>query len=357
MFLFLISIAACGPSGTLITGTENDPTAETDTEGQDTDSTEDTDSTTTATDTATSDTDSDSDSTLVEYDCATIPAQTLGAVQMPSARGYHDVEFHEDGTIFGASDWGGGAILKSDYAGNVSVFNPSTATIQQIVKMPDGDYAIANDSLGIQRLNAATGGVSPIYPNIYAYGLIWGPDDMLWAADQQRVWRVDPATGDATEVVPSNALLDGAPRVIAFNLDYTKLYMGTYLGSQGRIYAVDLDANYDPVGGPYVFATGVGGGEYHDTMGVDICGNLYVADFWTASLHRIDRNGDRNLLVQWNFDWKGRYGHGMEWGTGEDGWSDHAIYMSQPYFDNNVVEIDIGVPSRDWPDGYAINLP
>jgi len=352
-FSLLFLLVACTPTASVNIGGDDDDDDDDITEDTDTD-TEDTDTDTDTEDTDTEDT--DTEPTVAEFDCALIPASPVSAQQMSGMRGYHDVEFHEDGTIFGSADWDNSPLVKSDYAGNVSVYTAQTDTIQQIVLMPDGNYAIANDSQGIQRLDAATGGLSTIAGGIYAYGLIWGPDDMLWAADQDRVWRVDSNTGATEEIVPRNALARGAPRVIAFNLDYTRLYIGTFGGSQGRIYAVDLDANYDPISLAYEFASGVGDGDYHDTMGVDICGNLYVADFWTASMHRIDRNGTRNKIVQWQFSWNGPYGHGMEWGTGEDGWGDHMIYMSQPYNNNNVLEIDIATPRRDW-DGVAINLP
>jgi hypothetical protein len=39
------------------------------------------------------------------------------------------------------------------------------------------------------------------------------------------------------------------------------------------------------------------------------------------------------------------------------GWRHDAIYVTQPYNGNTVVEVDIGVPSRDWPGVTAINLP
>ncbi|NCG22245.1 MAG: hypothetical protein GWP91_24780, partial [Rhodobacterales bacterium] len=207
-----------------------------------------------------------------------------------------------------------------------------------------------------------TGGRSTINNNIQAYGLIMGPDDMLWAADEDQVWRVDPVTGDSELIIERGALDRGAPRVIAFNLANDRLYMGTRGGSNGRIYAVDLDASYNPIGSPFEFAENVGtgnsAGDYHDTMGVDICGNLYVADFWSSSLNRIDTAGNVTELADWPFNMRSMaYGHGMTWGTGIDAWSDFAIYMPQPYLDYNVIEIDLGVPSREWTGGYAINIP
>ena len=154
------------------------------------------------------------------------------------------------------------------------------------------------------------------------------------------------------------ALPSGGPRVISFNLDYTLMYIGTYLGSQGRIYTMPLDAQLDPMGPPVEFVSGVGDGQYHDTAGVDICGYLWVANFWDRTLYRISPGGD--VLSYWTAPgstFASDYGHGMKWGTGTNGWDEFKIYMPQPYRNHEVIEVDLGVPSRDWTGGYAINLP
>ena len=145
--------------------------------------------------------------------------------------------------------------------------------------------------------------------------------------------------------------------MINFDLDYTKMYIGTFGGSQGRIYVVELDANLDPISGPEVFVSGVGTGAYHDTLGVDLCGYLYVADYSTSAMFRISPGGDVQTLLQAQGLLSSEYVHGMTWGTGEDGWLDDAIYLTQPYNGNTVMEVVIGVPSRHWTEGYAINLP
>jgi hypothetical protein len=40
------------------------------------------------------------------------------------------------------------------------------------------------------------------------------------------------------------------------------------------------------------------------------------------------------------------YGHGIEWGSGVGGWQKNSIYLPQPYDDNTVVRVDVGVPAR-----------
>ena len=291
----------------------------------------------------------------VVYDCASVPTQPLGFRDVPGARGYHDVAFDPEGYVVGQTV--SGDLSRTDYAGNFSVWVPGVGTVQQMVWLPDGDLAVASDVYGIVRV-APSGGTAVINPDIYAYGLVLGPDGLLWAADEAVVHKVDPVSGAATVVVGRGALIRGAPRVLNFDLGYTKLYLGTYIGTQGRIYAVDLDANLDPVGAPYVFVAGVGTGAYHDSLGVDLCGYLYVADYSTAALYRISPDGARvQTLLDAGFFPGGNYGHGLEWGNGIGGWLTDAIYLPQPYGQHHVVEVTLGVPSREWTGGVAINLP
>ncbi len=343
VLLFSIALLACN--------TSTDDVPDTDPGGSDTDIAP------TGTDTSDSDTDStDTDPPLPEFDCATIPQQPTAFRLVPGARGYHDVDFDGDGNIIGASAAFNSNLMKADYAGNAQVWVPNTRTVQQFAWLPDGDLAVSSDSNGIVRI-APNGGSSVINGNIRPYGLILGPDEMLYAADQSEINRVDPVTGDATRLLAQGALQGGYPRVINFSLDNTKMFIGTYQGSSGRVYVMDLDANYDPISEPTVFATGVGSGAYHDTLGVDICGYLYVADYSSSSLYRISPQGTVRLLLEAQGFMASEYGHGMNWGTGEHGWLDDAIYLSQPYNGNTVTEVVIGVPSRDWDKGVAVNLP
>lgn len=293
---------------------------------------------------------------LAEYDCATMPLEATGFREVPGASGYHDVAFDPDGLILGTSGAFSVNLMWADYDGNSGIFVPNTGTLQQMAWLPDGDLAVASDTHGIQRVDAY-GATSPINGNIRPYGLILGPDDMLYAADQNKVHRVDPDTGAAEVLVGAGALTDGSPRVLNFSLDYSRLFMGTFLGSNGRIYAVDLDDNLDPIGQPYVFTSGVGSGSYHDGLGIDICGYLYVPDYSTSALYRIDpTTGSVQTLLQESGLFSSAYGHGLQWGTGEHGWDDHALYLPQPYNGNTVMEVVIGVPSRFW-NGVGINLP
>jgi len=289
------------------------------------------------------------------YDCSTVPVLPVSSQIIDGPTGYHDLALTADGRIIGSSR-SNNDLMVADYLGNVNVLVPQIGTIEQMVWLPDGDLAVASAVEGIVRV-ASTGGRIPINGDIRPYGLILGPDEMLYAADQARVVRVDPATGSAEVLVEQGALASGSPRVIAFDLAYERMFIGTYGGSQGRIYVVDLDATYTPTTPPRVWVSGVGTGAYHDAIGVDICGYLYVPDYSTHTLWRVTPNAS---IVQAFESSPGlvnsEYPHGVTWGHGIGGWREDALYLPMPYKQNKVRELVIGVPSRDWA-GEAVNLP
>jgi sugar lactone lactonase YvrE len=294
---------------------------------------------------------------LGEVDCAALPNAPLAMREVPGASGYHDVAFADDGTIIG-SDSTNSHLVKADQYGTTTLFVPDMGWIQQMVWLPDGGLAVASETRGIVRVDPITGANTIINSNIRPYGLILGPDDLLYAADQNEVNRVDPATGQATLLIPNGSLLSGHPRVIAFSLDDTQLFIGTYQGSNGRIYSVDLDSNYDPITPPSVFVTGVGTGSYHDGLGVDVCGNLYIPDYSTSMLYKVHTATGQvqPYLAAGGGFFGSTYGHGLEWGVDHSGWNDHALYMPMPYNSNAVGEIELGVPAKGW-GGTVLNLP
>ncbi|MEZ4242015.1 MAG: hypothetical protein R3F59_38855 [Myxococcota bacterium] len=291
---------------------------------------------------------------LPTFDCDTVPLAPVSGREVPGARGYHDLAFDAQGGLIGAST--SGDLLRVDFDGNAGVLVPNLGTVQQMAWLPDGDLAVASDERGVLRVTPA-GGVQPI-ASVFAYGLVTGPDGMLYAADQRLVVRIDPDTGDVRTLVEEGALDRGSPRVLAFDRTYERLLIGTLGGSQGRLYAIPLDADLEPAGPPEVFATGVGTGGYHDALGVDLCGYLYVPDYNTSAVYRVHPTSGQ---VQLLFDAVGflndAYGHGLEWGSGVGGWLDQAIYLPRPYANNKVTEVVIGVPSRDAPEIVPVNLP
>jgi hypothetical protein len=296
--------------------------------------------------------DSDTEPQGIPYDCSQVPVNHLEFNQLDKPRGYHDVEFDDVGMIIG-NNTPNTDLLKATYDGDVQAFIPGSGLVQQMVWLPDGDLAVASEKYGVVRVGT-NGSVSVIAGDVRAYGLILGPDEMLYSANQEVVHRIDPVSGSVEILV--GKVPKGTPRVLNFNLDYTKLYIGTFGGTNGSVFTVDLDSNLDPVDNPKLFVSGVGDGGFHDGLGIDICGNLYIPDYGTSALWRVSATGTVQKFWEAGGLLNPKYPHGLKWGTGSDGWRDDAIYMPQPYNNNKVGELVIGVPSRHWTEGYAINL-
>jgi hypothetical protein len=139
--------------------------------------------------------------------------------------------------------------------------------------------------------------------------------------------------------------------VLVFNEDESVLFIGT-LSSNGTVFSQAMDSDHEPVGSPVLYSSGVGGG-YHDGIGVDVCGNVYVTDYTTSGLYRIAPGGTVTTLL---YALGSDHGHGMAWGSGIGGWKDTALYMPQPYNGNKIMEIGVGVPAKGW-TGTVLNKP
>jgi streptogramin lyase len=215
--------------------------------------------------------------------------------------------------------------------------------------LDDGDLLYVNDFGELRRVTpdpqstvVASGLSSP-------YGITVGPDQQAYVCRSSGIYRVDPDTGDYElwTSLPGG----GNTRAMVFNLDSTGAYIATLIFGNSPVYFVEVDEDLDPVGPPVIFATNVGQG-YHDGLGIDACGNLYVPDFNTAGLYRVDPDGVVTTLYNEGTTSLQHYGHGLEWGSGIDGWNDKAIYLPQPYDGDTVNEIVLGVPSgsvvRTW---------
>jgi hypothetical protein len=135
------------------------------------------------------------------------------------------------------------------------------------------------------------------------------------------------------------------------------MYIGTIAAgwdAKSPIYYVDLDASLLATGTPQLLVDGVGDG-WHDGVAVDACGYMYVPDFWSSILFRVDPQGNFIVFHSWVAD-DNAYGHGAVFGNGIGGWREDAIYLPMPYDDDQVQEIVVGVPSRSW-SGSVVNAP
>jgi sugar lactone lactonase YvrE len=254
------------------------------------------------------------------------------------------VIFDTDGNLIGSD---GNHLKASPDPDTSDVWLPNIGDVHGMDWLTDGDIVAASGS-AIVRINAEDG-KSLITSGLSGYGITVGPDGMVYVGGAgAAVMKVDPETGDSVEFV--RGFGGAGPRVTDFSPDYSRMYIGT-LGFGGRVYAVDLDEDLEPLGDPYRFAEGVGGG-YHDGMGVDVCGNVYVNDFHTFSLYRITPGGEVSLLKEWTWKDGGYgYGHGQDFGSGLSVWRTDAIYVPQPYDGNTVAEVVVEIPGRKFNNG------
>ena len=194
--------------------------------------------------------------------------------------------------------------------------------------------------------------------DIPTYVVRVGPDGMIYTTNGEVgrdnvVQRVHPETGEVEVVVRGR---DGSPpfqaRVLDFSPDLSRMYMGTHV--LGSVYVVDLDEDLNAVGVPRVLAPSVG--SWHDGLGVDACGYLWIASYDDQSTYRVSPDGSEVVRVlRSTFD-EGMYGHGVAWGSGVGGFREDALYLPQPVNGGTVGEAIIGVPYRTW-DGTVINAP
>lgn len=273
---------------------------------------------------------------VIEYDCAALPAIPVEDNELVEPRAYHDVAFDESGRIIG---WDGRASLtRTTYDGDFEIFSPGFNSVQGMDRLRDGTYVVGDDaSQNLWRVaddgtkTVLAGGIGPVY------GVMVGPDGNIYYASNMSVFRVAPDTGANEELLTFDRW--ETPRAVTFSLDNATMYIATI--GRGRVYSVPLDASLTPTGEPTVFASGVGD-SWHDGIGIDACGNLYVPEYATAGLYKITPEGTVTPV------YAGRltpYGHGIEWGSGYGGWRADAIYLPQPYDRNTVREIVLGVPS------------
>jgi hypothetical protein len=281
---------------------------------------------------------------LPVFDCSLVPDEPTEINELDGPRGYHDVIFDPLGNLIGSD---GNHLRTSADPESAEIWVANVGTVQGMDWLPDGDM-VTPGGAGLLRVNPDDG-QDTLASGLSAYGVIVGPDGMVYVGGTgAAVLKLDPESGDWDEFVELPGGLTS--RVIEFSPDYSKMYIGVLTG--GVLHAVDLDENLEPLGDPYVFATGLGS-SYQDGLGVDVCGNVYVNDYSTFSLWRVTPGGDVSLLKAWSFHGDPGYGHGQTWGpSGSSVWREDAIYIPQPYDGNTVGEVVVGIPGRHYNNGY-----
>ena len=288
------------------------------------------------------------------FDCSAVPELPEPEAIIVGAFGSKGLAFDGEGHIVGTD---GNSLVKASYDGDWSVWIPGVRQVEGLAYLSGGDL-ISTYGYGAGEVRRYTpeGGQTTVVGGLANYSVVIAPNDMIYAAGWNGAFVIDPDTGAYIELFTGDQLgFPGgvSPRTLAFSKNYDALFIGT-IDNRGRVFVVDLDADYLPTGRPEVFAEGLGNG-WHDGLGIDICGNVYAVDYNSTALYRASADGSVvTQLVDWS-DNRRELAHGLIFGSGEDGWRIDAIYLPESENGNQVKEIVVGVPGNRW-DGEVINL-
>jgi sugar lactone lactonase YvrE len=275
-------------------------------------------------------------------DCNTIAPGPFVLAPMDGPIASEDLAFDKEGNLIGANDK---AIFKSTYDGDAEVWVPNLDFRAGLRYLPTGDLMVNNDNTG-QLLRIEEDGTVYVtlsglsYPNgmtVDMKGYVYVTEH-----DAKRVLRVEPY--EQTVDVISEGVISN-PNGIAFNVDYSRLYVAGFSGV-GTIYAFDVDENGD-FGDIFSWKTGIGTG-WLDGIGVDICGNVYIADYTATKVFRITPDGSGLTTILEGQPGTNTYLPNMQWGSGIGGWKNDHLYLPDGW-NKGVFEVDIGVPGPPHP--------
>jgi sugar lactone lactonase YvrE len=273
-------------------------------------------------------------------DCSAIPQGPFELAPVQGAMASEDIAFDKLGHVVGSNDK---AIFKTAYGGAPQVFVPKLDFRAGMRYLPNGHLVVCNNYKGqLDRIDEK-GEVHVLLTGLsYPNGITVDMKGFVYFTehDANQVWRVDPFTGDKSLL--TNKIAN--PNGITFSVDYRTLYIGGFSGV-GTVYSMSISE--DGVPGKLVpFATGVGTG-WLDGMGVDACGNVYIADYGATIIYRISPDGQTNTPIV-NGSSLGAYLPNLDWGSGIGGWDTESIYLPNGW-QKGVFEVDLGVPSKPLP--------
>ena len=335
----VLSMVACG-FGT-IDVTETNPTPTIATTGTTTPTTVDTQETGVTTVTTTSSTTTvTTEPTTIDFDCKNAPEgpYTFNTINGPITS--EDLAFDDKGNLIGSDMQ---HIYKSTRDGTATLWVPNIPFRAGLRRLSTGEVVIANDETGgLERIDADGTRTTVLAGLRYPNGLEIGLDDMVYLTehDGKKVRRIDPFTGENT--VLSDGVIS-SPNGIAFNEDFTALYIAGFSGAK-KIYKLPMNEDGTPAGELEVWAESVGSG-WLDGIGVDYCGNLYIADYDRSQILRYDKDANYvDTVVDEQGSWA--YLPNMQWGSGVGDWNPLFLYFPEGWQSNKMYELELGIPSK-----------
>jgi len=273
-------------------------------------------------------------------DCSAIPAGPFVMTKLNGMVASEDIAFDRNGHAVGANDK---AIFKNSYAGKPQVFVPDMKFRAGMRYLPNGHLIVCDNVKG-QLVRVDENGVKyPLMTGLsYPNGITVDMKGWIYFSehDANVVWRVHPFTGDATVMTKQIT----SPNGLTFSPDYKTLYIDGFNGNP-KIYAMSVSP--DGIPGKLVVLTELSTG-WHDGMGVDACGNIYVADYNETRIYRISPDGKKKEMIIDGSSYPNAYLPNMDWGSGIGGWDPLALYIPDGW-QKGIFEVKIGVPAKPRP--------
>ena len=275
-----------------------------------------------------------------DFDCDSVPSGPFFLSKLDGPIASEDLAFDTQGNVVAGNDK---AIFKSAYNEPPKVFVPNMKFRAGMRFLPNGHLVVCDNVKGeLVRIDPSGVKYTLMSGLSYPNGLTVDMKGWVYFTehDANVVWRVHPFTGEATVLTTQIS----NPNGLAFSPDYKTLYIDGFNGNP-IIYSMSISA--DGVPGKLVHWTSVGTG-WHDGMGVDICGNVYVADYNQTVIYRISPDGQNKELLIDGKSFSNAYLPNLQWGSGIGGWDPLSIYMPDGW-NKGVFEVKIGVPGAPTP--------
>lgn len=296
------------------------------------------------------DTDGDSDgdtdtesSSDTGPDCSLPPPAPSGMARIEGVPTGDDLAFDAEGSLVGMS---GQDLHKTLKSGASSVWVEGAGCVRGLATLPTGDFVCGGtDSLFLfDKLTGARRTVTGGLRQPSGIEVEPGGDVIVTEQSSGDVRAIRPYTGASRMIAEGLS----APVGVAFSPDFLTLYVSAECGS---IYTVELDELREPAppklffttSDPVAVAAGMSG--CLTGLGVDACGSLYVSTGEEPRLFRISDDAssvaklaDLRDAVAW--------ASGLEWGRGEGGFFEDALYVTCA--GETVFEVLVDVPGKSY---------
>jgi len=279
----------------------------------------------------------------IEYDCEKQPDGPW-SIETITAVATEDIDFDQDGNLVG-SDMS--HIWRTDIDGNQQMWVPNFPFRAGMRLLSTGQLVVADNYQGALVRVEPDGSRETVLSGLsYPNGIEIGLDDAVYLTehDGNRFLKVDAQTGDY-EIVHQGFIQ--YPNGISFNEDFSALYIAGFSGV-GTIYRIPVSKDGE-FGEMESWSTGVGTG-WLDGIAVDICGNVYIADYGASQILKLPPEGKTyEVLVDGSGlgGWYGAYMPNMQWGSGVGGWDTEVMYVPEGWMADRTYSIELGIPGKD----------